>query len=219
LTDWLFLQLADSAFPTGGFAHSFGLEAARQQGEVPDAATLERFVLEALWQAGYGGLPLASESFENWGENPERVGDLDAACELFLTNPVANRASRAQGRAFLSTCARSFGIDEAALKGAAPLRHHAPLVGAVFRELGQPLEAMQRIFLFGTARGVLSAGVRLGILGPFESQRMLRRLGPSFDAVLGRCGGLRVGDLAQTAPWLDLFQCGHDQLYSRLFQS
>ena len=31
---WLLWQLADSAFPTGGFAHSGGLEAAWQNGEV-----------------------------------------------------------------------------------------------------------------------------------------------------------------------------------------
>ena len=31
---WMVLQLADSAFPTGGFAHSAGLEAAAQAGEI-----------------------------------------------------------------------------------------------------------------------------------------------------------------------------------------
>ncbi|HZH77778.1 MAG TPA: urease accessory protein UreF, partial [Archangium sp.] len=45
---WRVLQLADSAFPTGGFAHSGGLEAAVQQGEVRGREGLERFVRELL---------------------------------------------------------------------------------------------------------------------------------------------------------------------------
>jgi urease accessory protein len=36
--DWLLWQLADSAFPTGGFAHSGGLEAAWQHGEIRNSA-------------------------------------------------------------------------------------------------------------------------------------------------------------------------------------
>ncbi|MDB5296990.1 MAG: putative urease accessory protein UreF, partial [Phycisphaerales bacterium] len=34
--DWLLWQLVDSAFPTGGFAHSGGVEAAWQHGRLRD---------------------------------------------------------------------------------------------------------------------------------------------------------------------------------------
>jgi urease accessory protein UreF len=37
--------------------------------------------------------------------------------------------------------------------------------------------------------------------------------------VAARCGELTIGDLAQTAPLIDLLQSRHDALYSRLFQS
>ncbi len=56
--DLLILQLADSAFPTGGFAHSAGLEAAYQRGEIRAAAEVHAFVRWSLAQAGRGALPL-----------------------------------------------------------------------------------------------------------------------------------------------------------------
>ena len=42
MSDWLTWQIVDSAFPTGVFAHSWGLEAAWQQGEVDDVDELRR---------------------------------------------------------------------------------------------------------------------------------------------------------------------------------
>jgi urease accessory protein len=78
---------------------------------------------------------------------------------------------------------------------------------------------VQKIVLYGTARGVLSAAVRLGIAGSFEAQRMQSECGPWLDRIANRCSALSTDDLAQTAPVLDLLQAGHDRLYSRLFQS
>src|SRR5690242_18307348 len=133
---WLLLQLADAAFPTGGFAHSGGLEAAAQLGEV-DGAGLRAFVEQALWQAGLGALPFVRAA----REEPERLADLDARCHAFLTSHVASRASRAQGRAFASTCARVFPrepiarLDEA-VRARALRGHHAPLFGAILGALG-----------------------------------------------------------------------------------
>jgi urease accessory protein len=211
-------QLADSAFPTGSFAHSWGLEAAWQSGEVPELRALRQFVLDALEQCGRGTLPLVNAAHRDQARFPE----LDGIAELFLTNPVANRASRAQGRAFSATCARVWPSSGAsALDGQVrQARGHAgPVMGAMLKVLGVEIDDARRLCLYGTARGVLAAAVRLGIAGSYDAQRLQHEVMPTLLAISDRCAALDERDLAQTAPLLDLLQAAHDRLYSRLFQS
>jgi urease accessory protein len=217
-SDWLIWQLADSAFPAGGFAHSSGLEAAWQSGEIVDGATLERFVRDAVEQAGRASLPLVTAGHAA----PDRLAALDDMADAFLTNAVANRASRVQGRAFVSTCARiwpmpplrALELQAKSLRG-----HYAPLVGGVGRALAVPADITQRLFLFQVVRGLAAAAVRLGIVGAYEAQRLQFECAELLDAVHARCHCLDERHLTQTAPLLDLLQSGHDRLYSRLFQS
>jgi urease accessory protein len=218
MSDWLIWQLADSACPTGGFAHSTGLEAAWQNGEVAGEAALRQFVTDALRQAGHGAMPFVTAA---WAD-PMRLEELDELCDAFLTGTVANRASRSQGRAFLATWIRVH--PGAALaefdRRARSLRiHFAPVMGVTCRALGVPLCTTQRLLLHFTVRGVLAAAVRLGIVGAYRAQRLQLDAAAGMDRVLERCATLDALDAAQTAPIVDLLQGSHDRLYSRLFQS
>ncbi len=218
MSDWLIWQVVDSAFPTGAFAHSCGLEAAWQQGAVDDGAALQRFLDDSICQAGYGVLPFVTAGFRG----PHVLESLDARADAFLTNPVANRASRVQGRALVATAARvwpSAATRDLRVRADATSAHLAPLSGAVFAAIGLSLASSQRVVLYGVARGVLSAAVRLGLIGSYEAQRRQFTCGACADDVLDRCATLGIDELAQTAPILDLLHAGHDRLYSRLFQS
>jgi len=218
MIDWLTWQLVDSAFPTGAFAHSSGLESAWQQGEIEDLDALERFVRSSVLQAGHATLPLLNSAHRQ----PDRLASLDELCDVFLVNAVANRASRIQGRSLVATAERIWPSDAmSGLKAVAQTTcaHVAPLSGATFRVLGLPLATAQKVALFGAARAVLTAAVRLGIAGSFEAQRMQHAGVPWLEEVARRCGALTADDLAQTAPVIDILQGGHDRLYSRLFQS
>lgn len=211
-------QLVDSAFPSGGFAHSWGLEAAYQAGEVTTDDALGRFLTESLWQTGHAALPFANAAYDA----PPRAAALDDLCDAFLVNAIANRASRAQGKALLSGCARVWpSADLRALdaRGALPYAHLAPVTGAALRLLGVARHVAQDMILFITARGILAAAVRLGIVGPFRAQQMQHACAPQIAAVRASCERIEPGRAVQTAPLVDLLQSAHDRLYSRLFQS
>jgi urease accessory protein len=95
----------------------------------------------------------------------------------------------------------------------------APLSGVVYQLIGLPIETARMATLFGATRGVLSAAVRLGIVGSYHAQRMLDDAGRDLPRLLERSRALEAEDVCQTAPVLDLLQAAHDGLYSRLFQS
>jgi len=218
MSDWLTWQVIDSAFPTGAFAHSSGLEAAWQHGEIRDAADLRRFVHSALQQATFGSLPLVNAAYRE----PHRLDELDARADAFLLNRVANRASRIQGRTLLATVARvwpSADLARVSARAACTCAHAAPLSGVVFGAIGLSLSTIQQAVLFGTARGVLAAAVRLGIAGSYEAQQLQAACGPWLDDLMRRGATLDLDDLAQAAPIADILQARHDHLYSRLFQS
>ena len=218
MSNLLIWQLADSAFPTGAFAHSWGLEAAWQGGEVPDLRALRQFGLDALEQSGRSVLPLLNAAHRDRA----RLRELDEIADLFLVNPVANRASRAQGRAFSTTCSRVWpspavsAVDALVRQGAG---HAGPSMGAMLAALDVPAESARLLCLYGTVRGVLAAAVRLGIAGSYDAQRLQHDMTAAMLAVADRSRALDERDLAQTAPLIDLLQAAHDRLYSRLFQS
>lgn len=226
--DFTIWQLMDSAFPTGGFAHSSGLEAAWQHGEVRERAQLLSFAETSMAQLGHGALPFVTAAFDA----PETLTECDQLYDAFTTNHVANRSSRAQGRAFLTAVERIFperrspdrssgegDTGRADLEIGAPFAHFAPVFGACLRRLDVSRETTARMFFFSHLRSVLAAAVRLNIVGPMEAQRLQHKLAAKAELVRKQCELLTLEQIAQTAPLLDLWQGAQDRLYSRLFQS
>jgi urease accessory protein len=231
IPSFILWQLADSAFPTGGFAHSAGLEAAWQHGEVRNRSELREWLVVSLNQVSRAALPFVNTAHAE----PERLEELDRLCDAFTSNHVANRASRLQGRALLVAVERIFpehNLQRASTpnehdtlkrpEGRAPsppFAHLSPVFGTVSGSLGISHDEAIRLFVFMHLRSAIAAAVRLNIVGPMEGQAIQFQLAGQAEAVAQRGATLTLGDLAQTAPLLDLWQGAQDRLYSRLFQS
>jgi urease accessory protein len=129
-----------------------------------------------------------------------------------------------QGRSFLAAAEAAFDIAEIAdlrervaegeLSG-----HHAPLVGRVTSLLSLPLRRTVAWFLYTQLRDVISAAVRLNVIGPLAGQSLISRFGTFVQHEADAAVQRSVDDVAITSPLLELVATRHDQLYTRLFQS
>jgi urease accessory protein len=207
---WRLLQLADSGFPAGGFAHSGGLEAAVALGHARGERAVVAFAAAALWQAGTFALPFVREA-HGGGD----AGALDARCDRAQSGHVTRRASRAQGRAWIRACGEAFGVDVPAL----PFGHWPVAFGVTVGALDVGRDDALALYLQIGARGILSAAVRLGELGPSAAQRAQDHLAAIARDVLATCGERGVDDAAHSAPIEELYANLHDALPARLFQS
>jgi urease accessory protein len=218
-TDFQLWQLIDSAFPAGGFAHSGGLEALWQSGHITDE-NLPTFLDELLKQNAAAFSPFMSAAFLS----PEKFEEIDARCDAFITGHVAGRSSRAQGQAFLASSARAFSNEKiSAIESQVrrdSLAAHLPVVfGIVCRHLNFSVEQSTRAFLFITLRGLISAAVRLGVVGPLRGQQIQMTFAPRLEALAEEAEKFDLESAAQINPLIELLSNTSDRLYSRLFQS
>lgn len=210
----------DSAFPVGSFAHSGGLEAAVQFGFVADADTLGEFLRVSLTTAARLSAPFVRAT----AQDPTCFDAVNARYDTLLVNDPANRASRAMGLAVLTAgdaMLPDAGLSAArdAARRACGFVHLPPAWGLLARAVGLDGDAAIDAFLFQHVRGLLSAAVRLNVVGPMQAQRVLAGL----DATRRQCVTLARQTTTETAiataPTLDLLQSLHERLYSRLFNS
>jgi len=201
------LHFGDSAFPTGGYAHSFGLETYCQAGLVRGREDLERFLLAQL--EGSSGPCDATAA----------VGTLRAAASQDLApchviddtleamKPVREfrEASRQMGRQTLRVAA--------ALTGDARLVAYA---GDVDKALAPGHHAVA----YGLAAAALvGAALRLLSMGQLEGQQILWSLHPVIGRVAREAAGRDVSEMWSFAPGLELAGLRHAALDMRLFRS
>lgn len=168
-------QLADSGFPSGGFAYSWGMERAAEEGRVTRAGFADWIASEMLGRwALFDRVVLARAHAA-----PDLIACDRETDTLFWAEPLRLRSAEA-GQALLAAAVRlddgvAMVLRDAVAEGRAA--GHLPVVqGGVFRSMGLDLPMALSTSAHQAVQGLASAGVRLGLVGAFEVQRIMTRL-------------------------------------------
>jgi urease accessory protein len=220
------LQAGDSFYPTGSYAHSFGLEGLVQEGVVRDRATLREFlrlsVLPALRQTE---LPLAAHAWHAFGSPDwEAIGELSTLSSALKTAQESRQAADNIGRQRTELMATLRGhplaleYQRRAADGRWP---HSPAISAALegRVLGAPLSAVLAGVYYATVAAQLSAAMKLLRLGQNASQTLLTETLAEAPAILAAAEQVPVAEIGWFNPWLDIAAARHAHADSRMFIS
>ncbi len=209
------LQLFDSQFPVGNFAHSGGLETyAHLEMKAPE---LEELLTNQI-HMGLGRLDLAAAS-RAWQRSQDiteldRLGERLDAWKLI---PSIRESSLGLGRRTLSIARRLF--PEHTLGLELKLPHQAVVVGAVTRRL----DIAQRPALLALAQAQLmsslAAAVRCMPVSPAQAQEIVVRIQPDIVEVVENVLEDPEAAFFAGMPAMDIRCHQQKSLYTRLFQS
>jgi len=220
------LQLADSAFPLGMFAHSHGLEGMVRRGLVTSGVELEEFIRNQLeWSvAPAEGVALL---------NAHRAAALGAIEDLFAMDRLLlamrwaselRSASTQAGRRLLAETA-GFSWErvlapyrDAAATGTTP-GAGAVVLGVVAWEAGVPGEIALAGYLHSLTLGTLNAAQRLLPLTHSQAQQILSRAQQLTGNLIESIRGRPWQAMSCFTPELDLTAAGHETDQLRMFAS
>lgn len=220
------LQTADSAFPTGAYAHSFGLEGLVQSGAIQERSGLRTFLLEqALPQLARCDLPVAARAWRLCKEEPDwdKVKELCYLGSALKGTKETRSASEAVGKQRLEMAALLHGGLAVELKKRAaetgwpvPACVAAGLEGAC---LQAPLEAVLQALIYGTVSGLVAAAVKLLRLGQNAAQTLIAEVLGQCSEIIDTALSLADAELGQFNPWWDIASSRHETAHFRLFIS
>jgi urease accessory protein len=210
------LAWASPAFPTGAFSYSHGLEAAADDGAVHDRATLEAWIAATI---AYGSGRVDADILRDAWRAASDDDDVALAeanrrgCAYRATAELALESSQ-QGAAFQAAY-------EAAWGGSIPDGDacHAAVFGAATARGGVALPDALTAYLHAFAANLMSAGLRLGIVGQSDGQRILAALERAVSATVTGSLARDMQDFGAATFALDLASMAHETQYSRLFRS
>jgi urease accessory protein len=221
----MLLQWTDSAFPTGAFAHSGGLETYVQGDSVRTARDLARLIAVKLYNAAQTDLivvHLSMSAFEagDFGQ----LAWLDSMCAASKPAREAREGSEKIGRRMLASIlnvhqeARLQAYRERIERGESA-GHHAVVHGAACASLRLEPRTALLAFAYALAANQTAAAIKLMSIGQTQAQAVLGAAGTVITEAVEVALARTIDDFGGFAPGLDIRAMQHEQLFQRLFIS
>jgi len=222
------MQLSDATLPTGGFAHSCGVEAASQLGffnklSISEDEAVRQFITVAALSTLrlQGPYVIAAHKLFAGGTttgNLQAWSDLDLKLHSHLvSNAIACKASTQQGTALCRVLTYWLQASGKANVKLPRSGHMATSFGLATALLKLPPNVALRALSHCSVRDAVSAAVRLNLLGPLQAVEVQASIMENVLKETSKVAHTDVADAAQSAPWVETAHASHDILEARLF--
>lgn len=228
LESWLpsLLQTNDSIFPSGTYAHSFGLEGLVELKLVSDVESLRQFLLHTIIPSlQHFELPMLHFAYEAaLDSNLTRLLELDARYGAMKGAHELRTASsrigsqRLQMLLLLTPHPLLQRLEKSRLEGR--FQAHAPLVyGAQTAISATPLTAVLISYYYQCIAAIVSAAMKLIPLGQNAGQKLLTECLALSGKVAMYAITLPESQAGWFSPVLDIASAQHETAYTRIFIS
>ena len=214
------LQFADSFFPSGSIAFSWGLETLRADGEVVSVEQVAQFLEGQLvhrWSTFDVPLLVAAMRADN---RMDRLADLDDLVEATALATELREGSRRAGASLLKVHAGLGTAGAADYREAVAQRKargHLPVVqGMLWKATGLSEEACRAVSAHTLCTGIVGAALRLGMIGHLDAQKIMLQVRPVLVQLL-RLPAQEAEALYAYTPHAEIAAMRHEIQDSRLF--
>lgn len=204
------------AFPVGSFAYSHGLEWAAGSGRVYDRATAEAWLGDLLQHGAARNDAILLAQAWHAAADSDRLSEVNALAIALAASRERHLETAAQGNAFMATVRAAWSTTAPDIDGdiAYPIA-----VGAACRAAAIPLDATLSAFLASVMSNLVSALVRLSVIGQTDGQRVLAALAPAIATCAGEAACSTLEDLGGAAFLSDIAALAHETQDTRMFRT
>ncbi|EZH65470.1 hypothetical protein DH09_17755 [Bacillaceae bacterium JMAK1] len=220
------LHILDSAFPIGGYTHSFGMETFIQDEVITNEHELLEYLTSYLTNSvATGDALFVQEAHRLASRNElEQLIDLDRRCHAFKITEEARKGSAMMGRQFIKTIvplhddpqltAYSEQLKQKQIDG------HYPVVFGMYASfLGVSVEVAVSTFLYSSMNSLITNAIRAIPLGQQAGVRTVHAMFPLISELTTTIQSQAIDDIVNNALLIDISSMNHQFLRSRLFIS